>query len=218
MPFKEEETLLDSQTPFLPSIEVMPFFETVDTYGVGYTIHRETGYAKIIKNTISLYIFWDFSCLEYRGKDPITGKEGTVGYVRWKDIPEIREDIATHFDFVPTRFLKYPRKIPKEKSTKMKTVVYTNRYYWPGRGVPKNGIMPPPKIVERPIKTREAWNDTEEVVFKLMIQHSIPLEDITLFFQDTESCIKERARIRVWDYGETENGKRYHLRIRKKEK
>jgi|GEM_PF-6283610 len=49
---------------------------------------------------------------------------------------------------------------------------------------------------ERPVKTREKWNSAEEWGFKLLLEHSVPLEELALFFQDTIRCMKERARSR----------------------
>lgn len=194
----------------IPPIDIMPYFESKDEYDVKITLHRETTYICIKSNTIKVYIFGRFSAVEKITLDE-AWKECRIAYTRG-NMPDISKEVLEKFDFSLNRFEGYPRGIPRD----LDSPVEMRTYYNPQRTInyldwqkALDHARSRNRFVTRPFKSREIWRDTEEIVFKLLIDHYIPLEYIALFYQDKEKCIKERARWRWYarDLRIMKNGK-----------
>lgn len=185
----------------LPSIEELPFLESYNNQTKQHTLlHRETGYFMITTGGLKVYLFWNASCLEYRETDE-AWNEQEARYSRG-DFSSIPEEVRTRFDFDPSRFDEYPKGRPRKEGMQYKRAPANNPRRFSGKW--KGGYKYSKSKIDftdELIKTREIWKDTEELVFRLLREHKIDFSNIALFFQDTESSIRERAKVR--DMGET---------------
>lgn len=191
----------------IPSIDIMPYFESKDEYGVEITLHRQTTYILIKSGTLKAYIFGRFSAVEKTTLDE-TWKEQRIAYIRW-DMPDIEDEVLARFWFSLARFDGYPRWTPRDLESPIEMKFYRNPVRMIKSRIESKLFRPRGGSTYRPVKSREIWNDAEEIVFKLLIEHNIPLEYLALFFQDKEKCIKERARWRWYmkDLRIMKNGK-----------
>lgn len=184
------------QEILIPSVEEIPFLETYSKLtSQHFIIHRETGYVLITVGKLKLYLFWKSSCLEYTIIDE-TGNEVEIKYSRG-DISKIPEEIAERFDFDSSRFDEYPKGAPRKEGMQCKRAPAKNirrlKDKWKGGykySKSKNSLT------DELIKTREIWKNEQEFAFSLLREHKIRFSDIALFFQDTESSIRERAKVR----------------------
>lgn len=180
----------------LPSIEELPFLESYNDETKQHTLlHRETGYSMITMGGLKICLFWNASCLEYKETDE-AWNEQEARYSRG-DLSNIPEEVRTWFDFDSSRFDEYPKGTPRKEGMQYKRAPaksmrrFQDKWKW-GYKYSKSKT----NFTDELIKTREIWKDTEELVFKLLREHKISFSNIALFFQDTESSIRERAKVR----------------------
>lgn len=180
----------------LPPIEELPFLESYNNETKQHTLlHRETGYSMITTGGIKVYLFWDASCLEYKEIDEVWNELETR-YSRG-DLSNIPEEIMTRFGFDPSRFNEYPKGTPRKEGMQYKRAPANNprRFSSKWKGGYKYSKSKT-DFTDELIKTREIWKDKEELAFRLLREHKIGYSNIALFFQDTESSIRERAKVR----------------------
>lgn len=180
----------------LPSIEELPFLESYSNETKQYILlHRETGYSMITIGGLKVYLFWNVSCLEFREIDE-AWNELEARYSRG-DLSNIPEEITTKFDFDPSRFDEYPKGTSRKEGMQYKRAPANNprRFSDKWKGGYKYSKSKT-DFTDEPIKTREIWKDKEELAFRLLREHKINFSNIAIFFQDTESSIRERAKVR----------------------
>lgn len=180
----------------LPPIEELPFLESYNNETKQHILlHRETWYSMITTGGLKVYLFWNTSCLEYKETDE-AWNELEARYSRG-DLSNIPEEITTRFDFDPSRFDEYPKGTPRKEGMQYKRAPANNprRFSSKWKGGYKYSKSKN-SFTDELIKTREIWKDKEELAFTLLREHKISFSKIALFFQDTESSIRERAKVR----------------------
>jgi hypothetical protein len=122
--------------------------------------------------------------------------ETEVKYSRG-DISSILEEVTKRFDFDPSRFDEYPKGTPRKEGMQNKRAPANNPRRFSGRWRERYKYSKSKTdFTDELIKTREIWKDEQEFAFNLLREHKIRISDIALFFQDTESAIKERIKVR----------------------
>lgn len=186
----------DESEEILPPVEELPFLESYnDQTKEHILLHRETGYSMITTGELKVYLFWNASCLEYREIDE-AWIEQEARYSRG-DLLNIPEEVVTRFGFDPSRFDEYPKGTPRKEGMQYKRAPANNprRFSSKWKGGYKYSKSKT-DFTDELIKTREIWKYTEELAFKLLREHKMGYSNIALFFQDTESSIRERAKVR----------------------
>ncbi|MDD2693398.1 MAG: hypothetical protein PHY14_00520 [Candidatus Gracilibacteria bacterium] len=144
---------------------------------------------------LKIYLFGNASCLEYKEIDE-AGNEQEARYSRG-DLSNIPEEIMSRFGFDASSFDEYPKGTPRKEGAQYKRAPAKSmrRFSDKWKGGYKYSKSKT-DFTDELIKTREIWKDTEELVFKLLREHKISYSNMALFFQDAESSIRERAKVR----------------------